>query len=115
MPAELGEQPENDASSAKNAEADRHPAQPNTDGVVAVGVEGLSWPEKQDGEEIRTRDEGDNESEKKDPRLFLYPSGKHGVFGPICLPPDEAGQECSSYKERREDVCRLPWVLIISG
>jgi len=57
--AEDGEQPEDGEGACEDWEADGHAADSDADGVVTVDVEGLGWPEEEDGEEIGAGDEGD--------------------------------------------------------
>jgi hypothetical protein len=62
--AEDGEEPEHNASTSQDGEADGYPAHTDANGIVAVDVKGLRRPEEEDGEEVGAADEGDDQGEQ---------------------------------------------------
>ena len=111
MSAEDAEKPQHDARASKDAEANRDAANSNTNGVMAVDVEGLSRPEHEDREEVSTGDEGDDERKTQNARLVSQALGEHGMLCAIGLPKDERDDEHSAKDERNECVSRMPRIL----
>lgn len=60
---EYRKKPENNASAYENGESNGHAANSDTNGVMAIDVEGLRRPEQEDGEEVGTGDESDNKGQ----------------------------------------------------
>lgn len=59
---------------------------------MAVHVECLCRPEHEDREEVRARDEGDDEGQAENTRLLAQSLGEHGVLC-VSLPDDEGDEE----------------------
>jgi hypothetical protein len=78
---------------------------------MTVDVEGLCWPEHDDGEKVGAGDEGDDQSQGQDERFLLKTRWEHGEFGTLYFPDGEGGAESSSEEEGDEDVGRGPFVL----
>lgn len=78
---------------------------------MAVDIEGLRGPEEQDGKEVGTRDESNNQGAQKNPRALQQAGGKHGVFGESNLPDDKSDQEKYADNQGRNDMRGFPFVL----
>ena len=61
MTPEHAQEPQDDASTSQNSEANGNATDADTNGVMSVDVESLRRPEHEDREEIGPRDEGDHE------------------------------------------------------
>jgi hypothetical protein len=57
--SEDAEEPEHDDGTGKDAKADGETTNADANGVMAVDVEGLCWPEHDDREKVGAGDEGD--------------------------------------------------------
>ncbi len=100
----LGEEVKRDASTAHDAEAEGEAADANTNGVVAVDVEGLGGPKQEHREEIGARDEGNDEGQDQIPPRLAETVGQHRVLGAVGLPQTEADDEEDAQQERHEGV-----------
>ena len=65
-----------------------------------------------DGEEIRSGDEGDDESQTQNTRVLSQTLGKHRILRTVCFPEEECDQKNGSKNERGEHVGASPAVLI---
>ena len=94
--AEDAKEPEHDAGTGQDAEADGDTADADAGGVVAVDVEGLCGPEHDDGEEVGAGDEGNDQRQGQNARLLLQAGRKHGEFGKLDFPDGEEDEGCRS-------------------
>jgi hypothetical protein len=109
--SENAEEPEHDDSTGKDAKADGETTNADANGIMAVDVESLCWPEHDDGEKVGAGDEGDEQGQGQDERFLLKTGREHGKFGTLDFPDGEGDAECSSEEEGDEDVGRGPFVL----
>ena len=105
------EEPENNAGAGEDAKAKGEATDADADGIVAVDVEGLRWPEYQNAEEVRPGDECDDEDQGKDSRLSLQAGREHWVLGAIGFPDAEDSEQACPKQEGDKDMCRRPGVL----
>ena len=98
--AEDRQQPENDAGTCQDREANWETTNTNANGIVAINVEGLSRPEHDDGEEVGAGDEGDDQSQGENSRFLLQTRWEHGEFGEFDL-PDREGDEKQEEAEQQ--------------
>lgn len=59
---------------------------------MTVDVESLGRPKHQNGKEVGTRDEGDDQGEGEDTGFLAETLGEHGEFGKLGF-PDAEGDE----------------------
>ena len=111
MASEDGEEPENDACTCEDGETDGHAAKTYTNWIVAVDIEGLSGPEEEDREEVCAGNEGDDQGESEDARIFLQSVREHGPFCTINFPEGESDEEGSSKEKGGEGVDGFPGIL----
>ena len=71
MPSEDTEEPKDDDSAGQDTEANRDTSNSDSNGVLTIDVECLCRPEEQNGEEIGSRDKGDDECQDENPRILL--------------------------------------------
>ena len=71
MTSEHTEEPKDDDSACQDTETDWDTSDPDADRVLSVDIKCLCGPEKQNGEEVGSRDKGDNEGEDEDARVLL--------------------------------------------
>lgn len=79
---------------------------------MSVGVERLSWPKEQNREEVRSRDEGNDEGKEQDSRLFRNGSWEHGIRCKLPLIDAKRSEECKTDKHRCQDVSTTPRILV---
>lgn len=77
---------------------------------MTVDVVRLSRPERDEADEVGSRDEGDDQGKDKDSRGLVDSLGEHWEFGKACFPDDEEYDEDSSEKKRYKNVDRGPWI-----
>lgn len=105
MASKHTQEPEDNAGSGKDAEADGDATDANTDGILTIDVEGLGGPEEQDREEVGTGDEGDDECEDQNSRVLLQAAWEHGELGELPFPDEERSDECGADEKWCEDMC----------
>jgi hypothetical protein len=87
--AQDAEEPEHNAGPGEDGEAYGDATDTNTNGIMAVDVEGLSGPEHDNGKEAAARDKCDDEGESEDSGFLLQTSWEHGILGSIDFPKAE--------------------------
>jgi hypothetical protein len=60
---------------------------------MTVDIESLSRPEHDDGEEICSRNESNDQSQCEDTRFLLEPGREHGMLCAVNLPETEGDYE----------------------
>ena len=75
---------------------------------MPVDVVRLSGPKEEDGEEIGTANESDDESKGEDARRLLHARGEHGILGKFPFPDHKGDQKEETDEEGGEDVGRAP-------
>lgn len=113
MAAEHGKQPQDDAGAGQNGKSNRNTTDADADGIVAVHIECLRRPEHENGEEVGTRDEGDDEGQSEDSGLLSQSLWEHGIFC-VALPDHKSHDENSAQDQRCEHVRTRPRVLVPS-
>ena len=98
--AENRQQPEYDAGTSQDREADWQTTDANTNGVMAVNVESLCGPEHEDGEEVGAADEGDDQCQSQDAWILPQSLWEHRVLGAIRF-PDAKGDEQDYTEDER--------------
>jgi hypothetical protein len=71
---------------------------------MSVNIECLRGPEHQYREEVRSRDEGDDERQAEDAGLLSQSLWEHGMFRAPALPNNERNNQDHAQDERRKDV-----------
>jgi len=74
----------------------------------------LRRPEHENGKEVESRDEGDDERQTENPRVLVQAPWEHGELGNPAFPVNEDADEEESQNEVNEDVRGYPGVLTTS-
>jgi len=111
MASENTEEPEHKTSASQNTHGNGNPSETNSGRMMPVHVESLRGPEHEDGEEISSGDEGDDESQAEDSRFLIESGWKHREFGAIHFPHAETNQQGCAQKEWHQNVGRGPAIL----
>ena len=96
MASKNTEKPKNDESASQDTKANWQTSDSDTNRVLTIDVECLCGPEKQDGEEVGSRDEGDDQRQDEDARILFETSGKHGKLGEFPFPDEEGCDQAHS-------------------
>lgn len=127
--SENRQQPKHDASAYQDRESDWNTANPDSDGVMAVYVECLNHckpkpivpshqehylcrPKHQNGEEVSSRNECNDQSEAQNARVLAQALWKHWMLCAICFPQNESNDEDEAKDQWGESVRRAPGILI---
>ena len=71
MSTEDRQKPQNNASTGENGKADWDASNADTNGILAINIEGLRRPEEDHGKEIGTANKSDDQGKKQDARCLL--------------------------------------------
>ena len=112
MAAEDAEEPEHDNGTSQDTEANGDTTDTDAGGVMTIDIEGLCGPEHDDGEEVGTGNEGDDQSQCEDARFLLQARWEHGELSALDFPDCKGDQERGSEEKGNEDVSGGPFILI---
>lgn len=116
MTSEHTKQPKHNKSSCQDTKSNRQPSDSDANRIMSIDIKCLRGPEEQDGEEVGSGYEGDDEGRDENTGVLLEASGKHGEFGEFPFPDEKGCYETHSNEQRGEDVSGCPGVLrLVSG
>ena len=111
MPPEETKHPKHDDCTRQDTESNWQSSNAYSNRVLAVDIERLCGPEKQDGKEVCAGYEGDDQSKTQDPRTLLQAGWEHGVLGEFGFPDEESHNKEEANEEGGESVGGFPGVL----
>ena len=111
MTSEHGQEPENDARTGENGAADGQTTEADVDRIVAVDVERLGGPEHENGEEVGSAHEGDDQRQGEHTGVLAETLGEHGVLR-VAFPDHKGDQHDGAQEEGNQGMRARPGVLV---